>query len=157
VKRNKSKELKQSQYSDFVDEIFSAQELGIVLSRSDVVVDTLPITIETKAVFDVRAFSEMKTHCIFINIGRGQTVVEKDLIEALKSQKILAAGLDVFETEPLPVDSPLWKLGNVIISPHVSGNAPFYFERGFEILAENLERYSKGDRLKNLVDLNAGY
>jgi phosphoglycerate dehydrogenase-like enzyme len=157
LKRNPSQSPKDSHYSEYVDRVLSKEDLTSILSQMDVVVDALPITSETQGFFDSNFFSEVKPGAIFVNIGRGKTVRELDMILALKSGKLGGACLDVFEEEPLPANSPLWDMSNVIVSPHIAGWTPKYFERAFEILEENLRRYSNGDGLLNLVRKNLGY
>ena len=102
-------------------------------------------------------FKAMKPTSYLINIGRGGTVNEADLIHALQEGQIAGAGLDVFEEEPLPEDSPLWEMDNVILTAHYSGDTPHYDERALEILLENLRRYSRGEALTHVVDKERGY
>ena len=99
----------------------------------------------------------MKDTAYLINISRGKTIKEEDLILALQSGIIGGAGLDVFEEEPLPSDSPLWDMDNVIITPHYAGSTPDYFNRAISIFCDNLERYLKGVPLLNRVDKKRGY
>jgi phosphoglycerate dehydrogenase-like enzyme len=133
------------------------EDLEAVLPEADFVVLTMPLTQETRGMFNARLFALMKPSAYMINIGRGGTVDEPALIEALRSERIAGAGLDVFAVEPLPEDSPLWELPNVIITGHYSGDTPHYDERAMEIFLDNLERYSKGQQLRNLVDKQRGY
>jgi len=128
-----------------------------ILKNADFIVNCLPLTTETFGYFDRNKFKQMKKSAFFVNIGRGKTVVEKDLISALKNKTIAAAGLDVFEEEPLPKNSPLWKLGNVIISPHFSGWTPKYTDRVIEIFCENLKAFQQNRPMPNLVDKIKGY
>ncbi len=157
VKRDPFKMPKDPEFMSYVNEIFGTEDLGNAASEGDFIVNTLPLTDETKGIFDSAIFSTTKRGTIFVNVGRGKTVVEKDLIEALKSGKLAGAGLDVFDEEPLPKDSALWEMENVIISPHISGWSVEYFERASDILKENLRRYIRGETLINLVDKKAGY
>lgn len=157
MKRNPSQSPKDTHYSEYIDKVLSKDDFASTLSQMDVVVDALPLTSETQGFFDSNFFSEIKSGAIFVNVGRGKTVSEFDMISALKSGKLGGACLDVFEEEPLPADSPLWEMSNVIVSPHIAGWTPKYFERAFAILEENLRRYSKGERLLNLVQKNLGY
>lgn len=101
----------------------------------------------------------MKPSAFFINIGRGAIVVEPELIEALQTNEIAGAGLDVFEVEPLPLENPLWKMDNVIVTPHTSGNTEFYDKRLIEdIFIPNLEKYIDDTTLTiNLLDYRKGY
>lgn len=139
------------------DETVSDRELFDVLPQADVVVSTVPLTDDTHHMLNNKAFAAMKHGTYFINIGRGGTVDEEALIDALRSGKVAGAALDVFETEPLPTDSPLWEMGNVLITPHASGVTSHYDERAFAIFLDNLERYVAGKELKNVVDKTKGY
>ena len=99
----------------------------------------------------------MQPTAFFINVARGPIVNEPDLIEILQDKKIAAAGLDVTEIEPLPADSPLWDLDNVIISPHSAGGSQHRARRITEFFLDNLERYLKGEELKNVVNKQLGF
>jgi phosphoglycerate dehydrogenase-like enzyme len=138
-----------------VDKVYT--KIEDLLKEADFVVNCLPLTDETLGYFDLNKFKQMKPSAFFVNIGRGSTVVEKDLVTALQHGLIAGSGLDVFETEPLPSESPLWNLDNVIISPHFSGWTPKYTERVVEIFCENLKNYLSGQRMPNLVDKDKGY
>ena len=140
-----------------VDEMVGADDLLDALPQADVVVSTVPLTEETRHMLDQKAFDAMKEGALFINIGRGGTVDQAALIEALQHGKLAAAGLDVFEEEPLPHDSPLWAMDNVLITPHSSGVTPKYNERAFAIFLDNLKRYRAGEKLHNVVDKAQGY
>lgn len=144
---------------EFVDEMYTTNQLDMVLPNCDYVVVTLPLTNETKRLFGSKQFDLMKPSAFFINIGRGEIVVEDDLISALLKGIIAGAGLDVFEQEPLSVDSPLWDMENVIITPHIAGSTEHYNQRVIEnILIPNLKNYITGTRLSvNLVDFSKGY
>lgn len=139
------------------DKLISLQELDKYLSVSDFVIDCLPATEETKGVFNLKRFKKFKKGGFFVNIGRGTTVVEKDLVKALKEGPVAGAGLDVFESEPLSKSSPLWKMENVIITPHISGWTPYYTDRVVDIFCENLKAYLQGKPMPNLVDKELGY
>jgi phosphoglycerate dehydrogenase-like enzyme len=99
----------------------------------------------------------MKPGAIFINVGRGCTVDERALVEALQRGRLAGAGLDVFEKEPLPPESPLWTMDNVLITPHVAGVSPNLPERLAEIFLDNLERHLQKRDLRNVVDRRLGY
>ncbi|MGG3468290.1 D-2-hydroxyacid dehydrogenase [Neobacillus pocheonensis] len=144
---------------EFVDEMYTPDQLDVILPNCDYVVVTLPLTKETKQLFGAKQFKEMKSSAFFINIGRGEIVVETDLIEALREGTIAGAGLDVFEKEPLIPDSPLWEMENVIITPHTSGSTEHYNKRVVEnILIPNLKDYLMGKAPSiNLVDYSKGY
>lgn len=142
---------------DFVDELYKPAQLDYLLSESDYVVNSLPLTPQTRAFFDESKFALMKSSAYFINISRGPIVKESALIEALKSKKIAGAGLDVVEKEPLPSDSPLWDMENVIITPHAAGSLPHKDRKLFEFFAENLKRYTSGQPLLNVVNKRLGF
>ncbi|MBS4174963.1 D-2-hydroxyacid dehydrogenase [Bacillus sp. FJAT-49736] len=146
-------------HEEFVDEMYASSQLNNILPQCDYVVVTLPSTNETYHMFGKEQFSLMKPSAFFINIGRGDTVVEKDLIAALLEGKIAGAGLDVFEKEPLREESPLWELENVIITPHTSGSTENYDRRVIEeILLPNLRHYVKELTPSiNIVDYKKGY
>jgi len=144
---------------EFVDEMYTTDQLSEVLHRCDYVVLTLPLTEETRHLFGANEFRRMKSSAFFINIGRGEIVVEEELIEALQSGEIAGAGLDVFTKEPLPEDSPLWDFENVIVTPHTSGSTEHYAKRVIEdIFIPNLKSYAQGGVLPiNVVDYKKGY
>ncbi|WP_216830504.1 D-2-hydroxyacid dehydrogenase [Alkalihalobacterium elongatum] len=143
---------------EYIDQMFTMESLGDMLKLSDYVVSVLPSTEETKLMINDQFFKVMKPSGVFINIGRGQTVVEDDLIKALNEKVIAHAVLDVFQQEPLPKDHPFWSMDNVTITPHISGVSPQYQYRAFEIFKENLGLYSQGKNdLVNLIDVNIGY
>lgn len=127
------------------------------LAEADAVVAALPLTDETYRMLGAEAFDAMKPGAVFVNVGRGETVDQHDLVEALQSGQVGAAALDVFEDEPLPASSPLWDMENVILTPHVAGETPRYAERALALFADNMERWRSGGDLRNRVDLSAGY
>ena len=132
-------------------------QLTEVLPEADFVVLTVPLTDETHHIIDDAALRAMKSTAIVINIGRGGTIDEDALIRALQEGRIGGAGLDVFETEPLPESSPLWDLPNVILTSHYAGHNPHYDDRALTIFRDNLRRYLDGAPLRNVVDPEAGY
>jgi len=132
-------------------------ELRNYLPRSDYVVNILPSTQDTRHFFDAAEFNLMKNSALYINMGRGATTNEATLINALREKRIAGALLDVTETEPLPADSPLWDMDNVILTGHYAGWHPEYSRMAMSIALENLERYKRGETLKNLVDKSKGY
>jgi phosphoglycerate dehydrogenase-like enzyme len=144
---------------EYVDEMYTIHQLHTLLPKCDYVVITLPLTKETSHLFGAEQFHLMKSSAFFINIGRGEIVVEAELIEALKGQKIAGAGLDVFETEPLLPKSPLWEMENVIITPHTAGATEHYNQRLVEkIFLPNLLTYLDGEvPAINLVNFLKGY
>jgi phosphoglycerate dehydrogenase-like enzyme len=135
-----------------VESMFGPADFKDILSMGDFVVLTVPLTPETRGMIGEQELKTMKPSAYIINIGRGGTIQEESLVKALQEGRIAGAGLDVFETEPLAPESPLWALDNVIITPHFSGLTPYYAERGLEIFKENLRRYQAGKPLKNVVD-----
>jgi phosphoglycerate dehydrogenase-like enzyme len=142
-----------------VDEMFTADQLELLLPECDYVVVTLPLTENTRHLFGAAQFQQMKRTSFFINIGRGEIVVEEDLISALQEGIISGAGLDVFTKEPLEKESPLWEMDNVIITPHTSGSTEHYDRRVIEdIFLPNLKTYLSGKAPAiNLVDFSKGY
>jgi phosphoglycerate dehydrogenase-like enzyme len=143
---------------DHVEEVHAPDDMAAVFRRSDYIINLLPYTQETEMLIDQRFFDQMKPTACFINIGRGRTVNEGDLIEALRNKQIRAMVSDVYYTEPLPPESPLWDLDNVILTPHICGVSPQYMARAMQIIAHNLNVYLSGQgEMINLVNMQAGY
>jgi len=140
-----------------VDILFSQDQLPQLLSDSDFVVLALPLTPETNNLIGEEELLTMKPTAYLINIGRGNIVDETALTRALEENWIAGAGLDVFVTEPLPVESRLWELPNVVFSPHVAGEIEDYDLQATRLFADNLRRYLSGKRLRNVVDKKRGY
>ncbi|MCP3380302.1 D-2-hydroxyacid dehydrogenase [Bradyrhizobium sp. CCGUVB4N] len=140
-----------------VDRLFASDALHDLLPLCDFVVLAVPATPDTVGLIGAAEIACMRPHAFLVNIARGNVVVEAELIKALQTRAIAGAMLDVFEREPLPQDSPLWDMPNVIATPHVAGSPSNYTERVFSIFAENIERFLKGQALKNVVDLRRGY
>jgi phosphoglycerate dehydrogenase-like enzyme len=134
---------------------FPMAHLHAVLSRADWVVVALPHTPDTRGLFDANAFAAMRPGARFINVGRGELVDETALTSALQSGHLGGAGLDVFATEPLPTESPLWSMDNVIITPHNSGWSTRADERAEDLFIDNLGRYLRGEPLINEVAAQA--
>lgn len=130
-----------------------------VLRESDVIVVTVPDTPDTRHMIGREAFARMKPGALLVNVSRGAVVDEEALVEALRSGRLRGAGLDVFEREPLPGDSPLWSFPNVLVTPHVSPVSRGYWRRQTELTAHNLRCFVAGrrDDMRNVVDLDAGY
>ena len=128
-----------------------------LLAEADFVVSTVPLTTETTALIGAAELAQLKPAAWVINVGRGGTIDQDALFAALTDRRIGGAALDVFTTEPLPTDSPAWDLGNLIISPHMSGDSDVSQRRSLELFAENAIRFSAGEPLLNVVDLTAGY
>jgi phosphoglycerate dehydrogenase-like enzyme len=142
---------------DFVSHVGPPSELAALLREADVIVNALPLTDETRGLFDAKMFAAMKPRALFINVGRGGTVVTDELVRALNEKRLGGAGLDVTDPEPLPPDHPLWRAPNVIITPHVSGDSDIGSERHWLIARENLRRFVAGDRMLSVVDVARGY
>ncbi|MEW6662382.1 MAG: D-2-hydroxyacid dehydrogenase [Bacillota bacterium] len=140
-----------------VEFLYGPDQVTEMLSVADYVVLALPLTPATRHFIDREKLAAMKKTAILINIGRGGSVDEKELIAALKEGKLAGAGLDVFEEEPLPADSPLWEMENVIITPHTAALSPYYIDRAMEVFCQNLARFQAGEPLLNLVDIEKGY
>ena len=138
-------------------EVVPGEELLEHLGWADVVVNILPATPSTRRLFDAAAFAAMGSDARFVNVGRGSTVDEAALIDALRSGGIAGAALDVFEEEPLPADSPLWELPNVIITPHVAGDFAGWREAVVRRFVENLRRFRVGEPLLGVVDKRLGF
>ncbi len=139
------------------DEVLPPSDLPYLLSESDYVVLAVPLTQQTRHLIGPEELRAMKPTAVLINISRGAVVDEEALVQALKEGWIGGAGLDVFEREPLPEDSELWGMENVILTPHISGGTERYFERAVPIFCENLRRYLEGRPLLNVVDPRRGY
>ena len=140
-----------------VDEVLPTEELDRVLAESDFTVMLLPIYPGTKGFMSAERFAAMKPGSVFINVGRGQTVDEEAMIAALKSGHLGGAALDAFAQEPLPDDSPLWEMDNVLITAHYAADSPLYMTRAFQLLAEDLACYQKGEPLVSGVSLTDRY
>ena len=141
----------------FVSEQGLAGDLPAFIARADVIVDALPLTPDTKGLFDRKIFDAAKRGALFINVGRGGTVVTADLIAALEDGRIGGAGLDVTDPEPLPADHPLWRAPNVLITPHVAAATDLGEEPRWLIARENLRRFATGGKLLSEVDVKRGY
>jgi phosphoglycerate dehydrogenase-like enzyme len=137
--------------------VYGPDELADACRWADYIVNALPGTEGTKHLFDDKVISAMRPTARFVNIGRGTTVDEAALVGALRDERLAAAALDVFEREPLPPDSPLWELPNVIVSPHLAGDFAGFREAIVELFVQNLERYLTGLPLENVVDKQRGY
>ena len=135
-----------------VAELFTPDHLPELLPRADAVIVCAPQTPETTGLFDEAMFRRMKPSALFINIGRGKIVRLAALERALAEGWIAGAGLDVFETEPLPAESPLWGMDNVIITPHSAGYGPHTEERRLRVVLENVRRFVAGQPLVNVAD-----
>jgi phosphoglycerate dehydrogenase-like enzyme len=143
--------------SPYCEEVWQTERLHDLLAASDVVVVAAPYTRETHHLLGSAEFAAMKSDAYLIVVSRGGIVDEEALASAMRSGHLAGAGLDVTEQEPLPKDSPLWDLPNVIITPHLAGSSHQKERRCVEVLRENLLRLGRGEPLMNLVDKRAGY
>lgn len=142
---------RRSPRGDEPGETRSVAELAGYLPEVDYLVLAAPLTDETRGLIDAAALGAMKRDAVVVNVGRGEVVDEAALVAALQEGRIGGAALDVFETEPLPEDSPLWRMPNVIVTPHSSGTNPGNFHRATDIFIDNLGRYVRGEALRNEV------
>lgn len=142
---------------DLVHRLYPPQALRSMVKECDFIVVTVPLTPETRQMIDAAVLSALKPSAFLVDVSRGGVIDQSALVNALKERKIAGAALDVFLEEPLPSDNPLWKLNNVILTPHISGNSPFYDDRAVELFAENLSRFLAGQPLYNQFSPELGY
>jgi phosphoglycerate dehydrogenase-like enzyme len=141
----------------FVEYVGVPEEAATLAQSADVVISAVPLTPETRGMFDRTFFSGMKRSALFINVGRGETVITTDLVNALADGEIAGAGLDVVDPEPLPPDHSLWRTPNVIVTPHVAFLSDQARLRILALAVENARRYAGGARMLSVVDLSRGY
>jgi len=141
----------------YADDVRGPESLGWLLAESDYVALCAALTRQTRHLIGEEALRQMKPTAYLINIARGGLVDEAALVSALEERRIAGAGLDVFETEPLPDDSPLWDLPNVLITPHCAGSSLHSHRRLMDLFCENLRRYLAGEELLNVVNKQDGY
>ena len=139
------------------DAQWGTERLDELAARADWLLLVPPLTAETRGLMDQRRLALMKPHAILVNLGRGPLIDEPALVEALRAGRIAGAALDVYEREPLDPESPLWAMPNVIVTPHVSGFGPRYWERCMDLFRSNLRAWIEGRPLANVVDKRAGY
>lgn len=142
---------------DYVDYVGLSHELLELTADADVIVNATPLTPDTRELFDAEFFRTMKESAYFINVGRGESVVNEDLVAALEAGELAGAGLDVTFPEPLPAGHPLWSMPNVILTPHVAASSDQLFPRIASVMLENVRRYMSGASLLNEVDVARGY
>jgi phosphoglycerate dehydrogenase-like enzyme len=142
---------------DYVEYVGLANEVNELAGRADVVINTVPLTVKTRGMFDSTFFNAMKSTAYFVSVGRGGSTVTDDLVVALKSRSIAGAGLDVTDPEPLPEGHPLWTMPRVIISPHTAGRSDKGRKRLLLMVQENLRRYVAGEPMLSVVDIERGY
>ncbi|GCE25812.1 hydroxyacid dehydrogenase [Dictyobacter alpinus] len=139
------------------DQVYPMEKLQEMLRQSDYVVLSVPLTPQTERLIGEPELRAMRPHTYLVNVARGQIIDEKALIRALREGWIAGAGLDVTQEEPLPADSPLFSLPNVILTPHISGDSVHYDQRLADLFADNLRRYRAGEPLRNRYDPARGY
>lgn len=140
-----------------VEALWRADELPRLLPLVDILILCAPLNQHTRGMIDSAALARMRPGAILVNVARGPLVVERDLVAALTSGHLAAAALDVTEREPLPPESKLWDLPNVIITPHVGGQSARRIDDATRLFCENLRRYLRGEPLVNLVDQRLGF
>jgi phosphoglycerate dehydrogenase-like enzyme len=142
---------------DDVKQVFPSSKIDEFLSQSDYVVLAAPLTPETRGLMNAERFGKMKPDACLINVSRGPLIDETALVRALREKKIGGAALDVFDHEPLPSDSPLWDLENLLITPHTAAMTDKLWERHYKLITENLRRYLAHQPLLAIVDKKKGY
>jgi phosphoglycerate dehydrogenase-like enzyme len=140
-----------------VEKIYPSAELHEMIAACDYVVVAAPLTAETHHMLGEAEFAAMKPGAVVINVGRGPVIDEAAMVRALAEGRIKGAGLDVFEREPLPADSPLYQMENVLVSPHCADNTPDWLENAMKFFLAQFERFQKGEPLLNIVDKKLGY
>jgi len=140
-----------------VDQSFLSEQLHELLRLSDYVVISVPLTRETEKLIGEAELRIMRSNTYLVNIARGRVIDEQALVRALREGWIAGAGLDVTEEEPLPSESPLYSMPNVILTPHISGNSVHYDARLAALFADNLKRYRSGQQLQNRYEPSRGY
>lgn len=141
----------------FIEKVYPLNQLSEAVRDADYIVNLLPLTPETEEIFNYDVFQKMKPSSFFINTGRGRTVKEPDLVEAIEQKTIAGAGLDVFSQEPLPPNSPLWRSRRVILTPHVACLSIHYWPQQIALMEQNIRHYINNQSLIHVVDLNRGY
>ncbi len=142
---------------EHVASLLPAERLAEILPELDVLILAVPLTRETYGMVDHRLLSQLKQEAWLINVARGRCVVESDLVDAIRSRQLAGAGLDVTEVEPLPPNSPLWELPQVLISPHVGAQSLDRFDKVTAFTCENIRRFRQGIPLLNEVDKELGF
>lgn len=148
---------RQLQEDSLVDQFYSSEQRMEMISRCDYLIVTLPLTEQTRGFIADAEFAAMKKNAVIINIGRGPTVDERAMIEALLDNRIRGAALDVFDQEPLPQGHPFYSMENVLLSPHCADHTPDWLDNAMRFFLTQLERFKQGDALLNVVDKAMGY
>lgn len=140
-----------------IDQVYGPEQRLEMLSRCDYILVTLPLTEQTKGLIANDEFAVMKRNAVLINVGRGPTIDERAMIEALSENRIRGAAVDVFDREPLPQGHPFYSLENVLLSPHCADHTPDWLENAMRFFLAQLERFRHGESLLNIVDKASGY
>jgi phosphoglycerate dehydrogenase-like enzyme len=140
-----------------IEKMYPPSELREMIAICDYVVVAAPLTAETHHMIAEPEFAAMKPDAVIINVGRGPVIDEAAMVQALAQGKIKGAGLDVFEHEPLPAESPLYKMENVLVSPHCADNTPDWLDNAMKFFIAQFEHFQKGEPLQNIVDKHLGY
>jgi phosphoglycerate dehydrogenase-like enzyme len=143
--------------SDGADSVLSTNDLEFALLEAEFVVLAAPLTPATRHIINAERLREMKKEAYLINVSRGPLIDDVALVSALEQNQIAGAGLDVFEHEPLPADSPYWRLENVLMTPHTAAVTEKLWERHYQQISENMRRYLASDPLLSIVDKQKGY
>ncbi len=147
----------ESRGDPLVDEVLDGDGLPALLERSDYVLVATPLTAETRHLLGRKELGHLKPEAVLINVGRGAVIDEKELVRALQERRLKGAALDVFEEEPLPAESPLWGLDSVLLSPHCADQTVTWLQDASRAFLLNLERFRRGEPLRNVVDKARGY
>jgi D-2-hydroxyacid dehydrogenase (NADP+) len=140
-----------------VTQVFTMEDIDFIAKNCDYIINLLPHTETTNKIIGSSFFDQMKASAVMINMGRGGTVNEQELLSALLEKKFALYISDVFEKEPLPEESPLWKLENIIITPHICGPNENYIDKAYEIANKNIRHYIQGEKLENVYSFIKGY
>jgi phosphoglycerate dehydrogenase-like enzyme len=141
----------------WIERFYGPHQLHAMLSECDYVVVAAPLTAETRHMIGDDAIAVMKPNAVVINVGRGPVIHQAALVRALAAGKIKGAGLDVFEHEPIPPDDPIFKLPNVLISPHTADHTKDWLNQAMRFFLEQYQRFSNGQPLENIVEKHLGY
>ena len=145
------------QADPLVDQFYKTEELTAMLGRCDYVVVALPLTAETHHMISDAQFAAMKPTAVIINVGRGPVIDQVAMVRALTDKRIKGAGLDVFEQEPLPAGDPMYRLENVLLSPHTADHTAEWLNQAMRFFIAQDRRFSNGEPLENVVDKKLGY
>lgn len=140
-----------------IAEFYAPAQIATMLGRCDYVVVAAPLTAETRHMISDAEFAAMKPNAVILNVGRGPVIDQAAMVRALSEKRIRGAGLDVFEQEPIPAGNPIWKLDNVLISPHCADNTKDWLNDAMQFFLRQYERFEKGEQLENIVEKHLGY